>query len=946
KMVWQQIIKTRSRAAIRLLAQLYRACVTGQPVVMGVPFREFVAGSSLHPLISFARAALPMEIKRDCRIRIFTGQPESYLSGVGANLVVVPEELAPSSLAARPDAALLDLNCELKAGPDADRAYAEIMVERVLKLPEMLIPCTGRLRFPASRLPNAAEVAKVAPIYNLVAASGNQSLMDDLFDHFQKEAKTRDVALDWKGIIEPEDWKQFSQSKLINLAFSQADSADLRALRKQSREELSARRLDLDGPGKAWIASLDQSSKSREILDLVQARLLSRDLSIALLRGISLHELSQLLDNPEMAGIVAEILCQSEISDEAAARLTERADHVRSMITVARDLPARRRAADIMVKSLACRKNLPAGLTEADLLALEPPEANTQLENYLNWAEVLELADSGHAPQRIARLGGDLQGRANRRKLFELLADSRFTALQRHFVAPQSWDNDIGDLLLDSTEQMGRVQDTDRLAVLAVTASSFPPKARLVLDERMERRPEETTRALVGADCWLAWRRASRGRELARFSFRDCAANWILSGVTNPKVEEWKQVVLDLNYLSADDVRVLRSRFPGVQPPWPQISLFEEEQLWDVAGLCSDLAAVAELAEGVATGSPDYATVLGHSRFAGRISPQALRFLSQSPDKDAHLQEPHIELDEARYLAEKSGNRRARAVAVLIQAIIAVFPERAAQAEIAANEARLWNEPVFQKQVALWLTQRHHGTAPWEDLSLLEMLNGHFEKSSVPISQSDPSLEKLAWLYFDRGLSGLADLLQPDLYGRLVRSLLRGDTNRSLWKKLIDQINNSSQVAAEYHPLLLLTKKVTTLPTLHQSRIQVQGWSIFKTIYLLELPVSSCFLIQHGNILPALCLASSLRRDTSIGAVVSGILPLAGVNAFFSDPEWWEALLDSMERCRANVGLATPDRMEMAQSVLLEALQRLPELPETGIMRLEERMGKYCQQMP
>lgn len=940
--VWRQILKTRTRAAIRLLAQLYRACVIGQPVVMGVPFREFVVGSSLHPLVSFARAALPLEIKRDCRIRVFTGQPESYLSGFGADLVVVPEELAASSLAARPDAALLDLNCELKSGPDADQAYAEAMVERVLKLPDMLLSCTGRLGLPKSRLPHVSEVAKVAPIYNLIAASGNHSLMDDLFDHFQKEAKTRSVALDWKGIIQPWDWKQFSQTKLIHLAFSQADSADLRALRKQTREELSARSLDLDGPAKAWIDSLDQTSRSQEIVDLVQARLLSRDLCVALLRGISPHGLSQLLDNPEMTGIVAEILCQSEISEEAAAHLTEDADHVRSIIMVARDLPAYRRAADIMIKSLACRKNLPDGLTEADLLALEPPDANAQLESYLHWAEVLELAGSDHARHWIARLGNELKGREIRLKVFELLANSHFTALQRHFVTPQSWDNDIGDLLLDSTEQMGRIQDTGRLVALAASAS-FPPKARLVLDERMRRHPEETTRALVNTDAWLPWRRAPRDHEPARFSFRDCAANWILSGITNPKVEEWKQVVLDLHYLSADDVRVLRSRFPGIQPPWPQISLFEEEQLWDVARLCSDLGAVAELAEAVATGSPDYATVLGHSRFAGRISASALSYLSQSPHGGAHLQELHIELDEARYLAEKSGNRRTRALAVLIQAIIAVFPERVTQAEVAANEAQLWNEPAFQEQVTLWLAKRHQRTALLKDLSLLEMLNRHFEKSSIPIAPSNPRLEKLSWLYFDRDLGGLADLLQPDLQGRLVRSLLRGDARTSLWKKLIDQVNDSSGVAAEYHPLLLLAEKITTIPTLYQSRIQLQGWDVFKTICLSELPGSACFLVQHGNVLPALYLASSLRQDAGIGAVVAGILSLAGVNAFSADPKWWKALLDSMERCRTNIAQATPDRMEMAQSVLMEALQRLPELAETGIMLLEERMERYCQ---
>lgn len=941
KMLWLEVIQNRARAAIRLVAQLYRACVTGCPVVMGVPFREFVTGGSLHQLVSFARAALPLEIKRDCRIRIFTGRPESYLAAAGSHLLVVPEELASSSLAAQRDTILLDLNCELKSGAAADSTYVEYaqeVLDRALKLPDSLLACTGRLPFPAARPPSKTEIAEVAPIYNLVAASRNQVLMDDLFDHFCKEAATRNAGRDWKGIIEPPEWKQFSQAKLIDLAFSRATSADLYALRKQTRKELAARKLDLDEQARQWIAGVEQGAKSREILDVIQAKLLSYRLCLALLKEISPHELSPLLDNPEMVDLVVEILSQSEISDQAAAHLTQHSSHVRAVVQAARDVPARRRAADILIKSLAGTKKLPAGLNEADLLQLPPPEPNTHLENYLNWAEVLSLAGSSQAQQRIAKLGSDLKGREVRRQLFKLLPEPRFTALQSHFVTPEAWDSDLGDLLLDSVPQMGRIPDTGRIASLALAAGPLSPKVQQIMDERMEKQPRETTRALVSTGTWLVWRLAQHNF-LTPFSFRDCAVNWILSDLGFPRLEEWKQVILDLQSISAEDLRALRSRFPGPQPPWPQVPLFQEEQLCDVARLCADLGTVAELAETVTAGSPDYESILRHSNFAGNVSAQALWFLSHSLHRDAETQDMRIGLDQALYLARNAGSRRAQALVVLGQIIVANLPQDAMQAEAAASELGLWSEPFFQRQIVNWLGERPLESALEKDFPTLEMLSRHFEEASVTVAQSDPVWDKLAWCCFDQALTGLADLLQPGLYARLVRALMCANPKPLLWKKLIDKIKNFHERNHEWHPLLALAKEIKGLPPRYQRKIYSQGWSTFKTVCRLE-SSSSCLFVRHVNVVPVLHLVSALRADVSLGAVASGIFSLAGVSYFFADPKWWEAFFDTIESCRQSGEKRMSDRMEIVWSVLLDTMQSLPQTPEIGIKAAEERMER------
>ena len=68
--------------AVSLLAHLFHGMVTGWPVIMAVPVLDFAAGTPLVRTIAGARGALPGRLRRRCRIRIFSRDPQRFLGAV------------------------------------------------------------------------------------------------------------------------------------------------------------------------------------------------------------------------------------------------------------------------------------------------------------------------------------------------------------------------------------------------------------------------------------------------------------------------------------------------------------------------------------------------------------------------------------------------------------------------------------------------------------------------------------------------------------------------------------------------------------------------------------------------------------------------------------------------------------------------------------------------
>lgn len=939
EMVWGTIVRKKENlwVAIRLLAQLYRACVTGCPVILAAPIREFTGSSRLHQLVSFARAALPLPIKRDCRIRIFTGRPETFLGELRTHLVAVPEELVAAALMARPDAALLDMDCKRRSGPEADQGYegyARHVVDRAISLeeyPDSLFAFTSRVKLPTDRMPSDGEAASVPMTYHLVADPDNQPLMDNLLDHFRKESAKPGLAWDWKQIIYPEDWGRFSRNKLTNIALSIAESPAGGVLIQGAREELTRRGITLDREAGAWLASLPKEIRWEEILALAKAALLPLALPNA--EDLSPLQLSELLDSKELAG---EILSRIEISDKVAIAASKRAEDIRRLILLATSRAECRHNADKVIRMLAASGNLPAGLTESDLLMFKPPEANAELENYLNWAEVLGRANSDQGQRQIDALKSQLVGSAARVRLFDVLGTARWKVL-KDFVFPESWDDDLRDRLLRSDRLLRRME-TGRILKLLSEKQEMPARVVRLLDDRMKSGPKETTDSLVRAGRWLSWRVAERDVWLSEMSAQECAVVWLSTPNSTPSLEEWNHVMQDLGQISVENLEEIRSQSKARKPPWPPVPLFEEQQLADLVGRCpADLGIGAELAEMIGSGNDAYSRVLRHFQAKHNIlvSDEAFRCLGRGESAPALLG-----IQEASELVRFAGDRRPQALAVLGSAVLRNLSNNVDEAERAANNARLWDSAPFIRVLASWLARARLSMDRPADLKALAMLERHVQDSWVGIERPSPELEQQAESYAKKGLARLADFLCPDLYRKLVYALVRGDASDSGWKKLVEEVQGFKNRDIKRHPLLLMAEKTRRLPLEEQCLMDENGWSTFKKVCS-SLPGTIRFLAAWEGVLPIIHLAVALRDDVGLGKIAAGILYLKSAGAYFGDEAWWEAFFSSIEKCgRRSAGQEVRDRPETVWSVVFQAISHHDFMPNPwpGNRALEKRI--------
>jgi hypothetical protein len=156
----QQVAAAPDTAA-RLLASLYHALRSGRVLLIAVPVTELVAGAPLLALLGFARAVLPAALKERVKVRSFTRQPAAFLR-LGANVLVLPEELAAPALSLAREALLLDREARLVAGappPPDVIAYAETLARRANERPEDLVAFVERWEASVAALPEPARLA-------------------------------------------------------------------------------------------------------------------------------------------------------------------------------------------------------------------------------------------------------------------------------------------------------------------------------------------------------------------------------------------------------------------------------------------------------------------------------------------------------------------------------------------------------------------------------------------------------------------------------------------------------------------------------------------------------------------------------------------------------------------------------------------------------------------
>ena len=158
--------------ALNLLAHFYDSLANkpNVPVVLGADMVDFRIGGPLSAIVSFVRTAIPLHLKRDCRIRILTHTPSFFLDE-NTNILVLQANDMWHILRYKPNAILLNrkgLRLSGRAPSDAAVRYAEWMLTCFSKpeLQNLLPACTEQIsKLWGTAAPSLKQVDTIPDIY-------------------------------------------------------------------------------------------------------------------------------------------------------------------------------------------------------------------------------------------------------------------------------------------------------------------------------------------------------------------------------------------------------------------------------------------------------------------------------------------------------------------------------------------------------------------------------------------------------------------------------------------------------------------------------------------------------------------------------------------------------------------------------------------------------------
>ena len=967
------------------LAHLYQGIVSGYPIVVAVPVTEFQAGSPLHALVSFARAALPRELKTDCRLRVFTRLPELFLRHLRADLIVIPEKEAGDALAARRDATLLDRRGVCREGREISREaadYAEAVLRRFMAFKGGgLLAFSGAIGayLPKDRLPGEQEIARIPSLYNfLIARTDPAKLGEWLKSGLLKKVDDRPTGLPWDQLIRPEDWRALSFDDLTELLLTEVTGEEARWLvqraeaearqperREQISEELLQRRLqDLPaahrpallarlrgGPenGRPLIAPqtaarLSAALSLAELLEAgVAASLLAAELEAGIL-GQRARDVAGLAGaagrDREVAAVLTQATTAGTLSPDWALLLLEQAGEPEVLRSTAAILPAAvgslpwQPALIPLFDRLLALPGLPASLQvplAAALNRTDPVDPASGLHSWLVLTELLERSGAREARSAVDhawRAAERISDAGDRRDFVLKVADPGWRSLRpERLISLEGrftppWAESFADLLLGSEEVRDQLSTAALLRLVRGRS-----ELGLWLDRRMESEPGPTTSELLKARLWDVWRAGSR---LQPASLRSAASAWLTSDVWSgraapqARLEDWKQVMTDLGELSGEEMASLFAGRPA-RPLWPWIAPFQDEQLRDLCQVAqSDLGVLAELAESLDP-ERDLRYPLDGTIFEhvlAQVDPPGRRELPANAL--AYLSTSPRDIPAAPLPLQQAG---------LVYDLTRHRREGAAAAVRQSVRKYIDRDPLAALQTAdrlpEWNRELQGTVRQWQTTRPPSTLGGEIGEI---LRRKMPSTEKKAPPVISRSS------LDP-----AVRALLESNANDGCWKKLTQEI--TSYVSGDpraLHPVARvaagLREAYPHLEGRDRAALTSAGWKTFAAVTRVHCTMLRQPLLK-GAPLPALELAALLLPRLGLGGVALRLLVLDAARPHIGQQEWWDSLLAGIASCRRNGGLRHPgDREEFALALIHQTIPDLFARSEQALDILENRM--------
>lgn len=966
-------IAAETETAALFLGNLFQAMVENYPLIVAAPIADFVSGGPLHALISLTRAGLPSDLRRHCRVRVYSRSPDLFL-GLGADLVVVPEDAAGSALMARPAATLLDRRGSKMAGKELDsRAldYATAVVERAIGIPDGLTLFTTRVNDHFdNRLPSAAETRAVQVIYNLAFAfAGPAERRGELLRRYLPRAADKfGPGLSWNKLIAEGEWSEFPREALLDQllmdsgGLSEGTSEFLRAVESGvSRLQL---RVD-ERLGEWWDAA--DPRKVRRLIELLahDPPLVSRGAAAERTAEVSLEQLAAV--GPIHSVLAAE--AQNGLLSLRASESSELAVHARNRDVFDVLSRAATNGAINVGWAQTYVERAPAGeLTDKASRWLQDPEF------FHKWNKVPELLldrlrsfetppsslasaikNAGHGLDPVKdmelylRLADVLvriapaDGRVLMQRLWNALPS--LSEAQTHFLEDRlfnpTWPS------LDGTHLDLRI-----LLQLALHFQKQESDSRLydVLDSRMRADPGATTDVLVREGWWYFWRRRT---QLQRSDPADAeilkrsALAWLgsdawTSGRREATLEAWDTALADLpQTISGAQMADLRDS--GGRRSWPWIPPFEEEQLDRLVARASDLGALAELAEAAsadwmpADGRSVHEYVLTKSALKENLPSSALAWLLKPGD--GRVSKPLIDVGQSAYLYRHAGHRaKEEGLQARIESVSVLLQRDASAALEAAGNPNLWSEPRFLSRIADWVGRQESLQAISQKVAERLEANIAGEPSGGPRAGSEELTREL----FAKGFPKIARLLNPTYQqqmqvDRLVRdvvsALLKPRADDPCWRELARVMGQSSELTRdETHPLRAVAKHIRgdeTLRREEKQKLARQGWRVFDSAAEenqgLMMPLNTA-PFAAANMLPLLDFAASMLGAGTLGMAVLQLAFAVPEPSWRENSRLWQSLLRAMRRFkRYDPFRNADDREHLAVALLFASLERPKE---------------------
>lgn len=897
----KDLIEAEPELAALFLAHLLQSGSRRRPLVVLAPLPEFTAGSSLPGLLAFARGALPGDLRRECRVRIYTRTPEHFLRNSGATLIAMPDDLQERALSIRRDVRMIDRQGRLVSGEPIDpvaQAYAEAVLERALRIPVGLTRFGERFRKHRSRvagLPDERDIRGVQVTYNLaVALAGSAEDRGDLVrSYLPRVAQKLGPDVDWRQLITAEEWQEFPLEPLLGLLFM-----DTQELPPGMRELQKA----VEHSG-VLVRAVEQGvldrSRVRTFLETTPG---SRLVAVA-------HELLRVRG-----------LFGGAWGDSPALLL----EGLRRLPSVPREL------APLLLQAgqeLNPVTSLPLYLRLADLVARIEGEAGAQYLMAQLWRAFPQISDPGSRELLVeAALSPEwrcLQPRS-------LVRSGELHASWLETMAPRLVEHQD---LLQALGVAALLKLADRLEAQGDLERVFDS-----VDIHMTGDPQATTDALAWAGWWTAWRKMSRllvgepgwRRPAADAWLTSCA--WAGEGAREAAKEDWDWVMGQLTPGPSETSQPMPwSPEGGPRRLWPWIPPFEEDQLADLAERAPHIVSLAELAEAVEAdpsrpdvGEPSYRYILRRSPFARHFRhDDALGWIM---DRKGRGELPPLDLESSFQLWRLAGGlRRNQALRARLASVLHGL-ETDGQAEVAidgASEPDLWSSPRFLGGLAAWMNER--GSVDRIGIRIAEKIDRRIagEPDSRPKSVKKKLIKELVKRRLKRA-AGLLDSSPPgeveqeSLAESVVDALASQDWRDSCWEELAGKIGG----VEGGHPLFLVAALIREEQGERRSLLVRSGWRTFEEAARAH-PRLLDFFPDQGN-LPVFDLAASLSEPGGLGNAAVGVIYSARQD-LRSRPDWWGALLHRLLTWRRYASRDCPeDRRDVAVALVIRLLDGLP----------------------